>query len=411
MHLKLPLTSTTHKFNENYNIRHLAGPIDALSARPQLGSLVKVLYLQLTDPKDFDYDDQIEILNLVPHLQELYLSPPSLHLDFTGMLFLKHLRLDLDDRVDCYNPVQLIAHHFWIPTLRILEIEGLELDGQWLDQSPLQRDQKSPIIDLRIYALTYTDQSVGILPSLLSCVKSLKRFTLDADLDAAIAHMVQDWLSLDAILYALRLHTNTLKEILIAASDGGTLRRTVPTCSIMNFSSLKKLAIPISCLEYCKGSNCDLALPPKLEELQLQQQECYEESSDWYFCYEALKALAERKRDCFPELKFVVWWTQMSIAWLESSRRPPLPPIGNLICIFEDVDVLFSWIKHSDFRGSPFGKAFMRPPAVEGLEYEDAVSDDEHDYEDTEFDDHDGDDDGDDGGEDEAKHIPTYSPA
>jgi hypothetical protein len=170
--------------------------------------------------------------------------------------------------------------------------------------------------------------------------------------------MVQDWLSLDAILYALRLHANTLEEIVIAASDGGTLRRTVPMCSIMNFSSLKKLGIPISCLEYCIGSNCDLALPPKLEELQLQQQEFYEESSDWYSCYEALKALAERKRDCFPELKLIVWWTQISIA------SGPLPPIGNLICIFEDVDVLFSWIKHPAFKGSPFGQAFMPPPAM-----------------------------------------------
>lgn len=258
------------------------------------------------------------------------------------MLFLIYLRLDFDDVGDYHKPVQLIAHHFWIPTLRILEIECLELESQWVDQSPLQRHQASPIIDLRIHALTNIDQSVGILPSLLNSVKSLKRFTLDAELDAVISHMVQDWLSLDAILCALRLHANTLEEIVIAVSDGSSLRRTTPTCSIMHFSSHRKLAIPISCLEYCKGSNCDIALPSKLEELQLQQQECFEGSLDWYSCYEGLKNLAKRKRDGFPEQKLIVWWTQMSIAWFELSKRRPVPPIGTLTLAFEEL-ILEPW--------------------------------------------------------------------
>ncbi|KAJ5089356.1 hypothetical protein N7532_008040 [Penicillium argentinense] len=365
MHLQLPLTSTSRDSRGGtYNLGHLAGLIDALSARPQHSRLVKILYLQLDDPKGLDCSYKIKISNLFPHLQELSLSPPSPHLDLTGMLFLKYLRLNFGDMADYPQPVQLILHHFWIPTLRILQIEYLELESQWVDLDPLQRHQTSPIIDLRIHALTDVDQSIGILTSLLNSVKSLKRFTLDAELDAVISHMVHDWLSLDAILCALRFHADTLEDIFIAASDGSSIRRTTPTWSIMLFSSLRKLAIPISCLEYCKGSNCDFALPPKLEELQLQQQECYEEISVWYSCYEGLKALAKRKRDGFPELRLIVWWTQMSIAWFESSKRLPIPPIGTLIRTFEEVDVLFSWITHPVFKGSPFGQAF-RPPSGE----------------------------------------------
>jgi hypothetical protein len=193
-------------------------------------------------------------------------------------------------------------------------------------------------------------------------VKPLKRFTLNAELDAAVSIVVHDCLSLGVILCALRLHADTLEGIIIAASDGGSIRRTTPACSIILFSSLRKLAIPISCLEYREGSKCDLVLPPKLEELQLQQQECYEEISAWYCCYQGLKALAKGKRNGFPELKLIVWLDQMSIAWSEWSERTPIPPIGTLIRTFEEVDVLFSWITHPYFKGSPFGKAFWPLP-------------------------------------------------
>lgn len=363
IHLQLPLTPTTRDSSGgSYNLGHLARLIDTLSARPQLSHLVKVLYLKLDGRNDLDCTDKIKILNLFPHLQELSLSPPSLPLDLTSMLFLKYLRLDFGDMADYPHPVQQIVQCLWVPTLRILQIEWLELENQWVDLVPLRRHQTSPIIDLRIHALTNVDQTFGILTNLLNSVKSLKRFTFDAELDAVLSHIVQDWLSLDEILCALRFHANTLEDIVIAASDGGSIRRTTPTCSIMHFSSLRKLAIPISCLEYCKGSNYDLALPPKLEELQLQQQECYEGISVWYSCYEGLKALAKRKRDGFPELKLIVWWTQMSIAWFQSSKRLPIPPIGTLIHTFEEVDVLFSWITHPVFQGSPFGQEIKPLP-------------------------------------------------
>lgn len=68
--------------------------------------------------------------------------------------------------------------------------------------------------------------------------------------------------SLDAILSALQLHADTLKDMFIAASDGGSIRQTTLTYSIMLFSSLSKLAIQITYLDYCKGSNYDLVIPP-----------------------------------------------------------------------------------------------------------------------------------------------------
>lgn len=269
MHLQLPLTPTSRDSREGTcNLGHLPGLIGALSAQPRHSRLVKALYLQLDAPRDLDCNYMIKLSNLFPHLEELSLSPPSPHLDLTGMLFLKYLRLDFGAVAYYPQEVKLVLHPFWIPTLRILQIEWLELESQWEDLVLLQRHHMSPIIDLRIHASTDVDQSIGILTSLLNSVKSLKRFTLDAELDAAVSHVVQKWLSLDSILCALRFHADTLKDIVIAASDGGSICRTTQTCSYILFSSLRRLAIPISCLEYCKGSNCDLALPPKLEELQ-----------------------------------------------------------------------------------------------------------------------------------------------
>ncbi|KAF9891695.1 hypothetical protein FE257_003707 [Aspergillus nanangensis] len=323
MRLPVALTPTSRdSHGDSDNLGHLPGLIGALSARPQHCRLVKVLDLQLNHPKDLDPSYKIKISNLFPSLQGLSLSPPSLYLDLTGMLDLEYLRLDFDDMAGGPQPIQLILNPFRVPTLRVLQIESLELDTQWLDLSPLQRHQRSPITDLHIHVFTHVDQPVGILTTLLNSVKSLKRFTIDAELDAVIAHMVHDWLSLDEILRALRSHADTLEDIRIAASDGGFIRRITPTHSIMLFSSLRKLALPISCLEYCEGSHCDIVLPPKLEELQLQQQECYDNIPVLYSCYEGLKALAERKRDSFPNLKLLVWWTQMSDAWFQLCRRP-----------------------------------------------------------------------------------------
>lgn len=342
MHLPLSLTPTSQDFHgASYNLGHLGGLIGALSARPQHSRLVKVLYLQLDDLKDLDCSYKIQISNIFPHLQELSLSPPSPHLDLTGMVDLKYLRLDCNEMSAYPQPVQFMLHHFWIPSLRILQLEWfeLDLDSGWVDRIPSHRRHTSPIVDLRIHAFAHVDQPVGILTSLLSSINSLKRFTLDAELDAVLSHVVHDWLSLDDILCALRFHADTLEDISIAASDGEFIRRTTPTCSIMRFSSLKKLAIPMSCLEYCKSSACQFALPSTLEELQLQQQECYGDISIWYSCYEGLKALAARKRDGFPNLKLVVWWTQMSIAWFESSERRPIPPIDTLTRTFEEVHV------------------------------------------------------------------------
>jgi hypothetical protein len=58
---------------------------------------------------------KIKISNLFAHLQELTLSPLSPHLDLTGMLFLKYLRIDFGAMV--YHPqqvqqVQLVLYHF-----------------------------------------------------------------------------------------------------------------------------------------------------------------------------------------------------------------------------------------------------------------------------------------------------------
>ncbi|OQE15852.1 hypothetical protein PENFLA_c030G10887 [Penicillium flavigenum] len=201
------------------NLGHFAGFIGVLSARPQHSRLIRGLYLQVEQPTDLDSSYKITISNLFPHLQELSLSPPSLHLDLTGMLDLKYLRLDFDDLPGYPQPAHLILNPFRIQTLRVLQIENLELDTQWVDLSPLQRHQMSPITDLHIHVFTHVDQPAGILTCLLNSVKSLKRFTLDGELDAVIAHMVQDWLSLDEILGALRFHTDTLEDMFIAASD------------------------------------------------------------------------------------------------------------------------------------------------------------------------------------------------
>lgn len=337
-----------------------------LSSRPQLGRHVVVLSLkELYDKESVDFNRQPKLLSLLPNLRELSLSPPSPCLNLTGHLFLKYLRLDLDeDRIylDPEQPVELIAQNFWTPTLTTLQIEWLTLEGHWSHHFPSKTYRTSSILDLRIHMYFHNHQSVNILPDILSSIKSLKKFTLDSEVQGFTPHAIRDGLSLDELCSALFPHADTLEDMVIAASDDSFLCRTFPRCVLMDFSALRRLGIPENFLEYRSGSTAELLLPPKLEELQLQHQVRFNQSEDWSPHYERLSVIAAMKRKSLLALKLVVWWTQMSeVLWGFSLIQRFAPQFEPLVCTFQEVGVLFYSVDQQYFKYTPFGTNLEDP--------------------------------------------------
>lgn len=349
--------SVVHGVNHS---TQLTGLLIILSAQPHLGRHVASLNIEVL----MSSSDQSNLLGLLPHLQELSLSPPSTRLNITGHLLLKYVRLDFGDDVTEVGQQQLISRNFWTPALRTLQIEWMDLVRQEGCLFPVETYRTSPIFDLRLHVASFEDYSAEILSDILLSIKSLKRFTLDTEIDAVISHVINNWLSLDDILLALLPHADTLEYVSIAASDGSFLCRTLPSCSLMNFSSLKRLGMPESYLEYCRGSSAELVLPPAPEELQLQYQVCFNQGQEWRPHHENLNTLAGMKRTRLGALKLVVWWVQMSEAWYGSWKPRFTPQIEALVCKSREVGVLFYSVNEPYFKDTPFGSELSNPIIV-----------------------------------------------
>lgn len=349
--------------------RHRTGHTDAaanllrtLCSRPELARYVTTVSSGRGTLYDQAYADFTRLIGLFPRLQVLDLTPEVTDLDLTH-LHLKTLLLLFPDSMfydEGEDPMDIVVRHFWMPTLRTLQIENISVEGQLDHLFPLERYQTSPIIDLRLLIVFCAYQTHGILPQILLSVKSLRRFTVEfsSSIDIEVDDL-HEHLSLEVITSALLPHVLTLEQIIIVIGSSLDVSRALPKRGFMCFAALRRLVISEAFLQYCEGSKTQLALPLQLEELQLQ----YIVRPYWYKDpnLERLPVLARMVQASLRALKLVVWWNEVPRWGFEDSTPYIMTPdMETLAHTFHQVGVLFRRVDQPYLKDTPLGQNMFR---------------------------------------------------
>lgn len=343
-----------------------------LTQGPNLCRSVVALCLSVS-PRSFQnaFNDQDQLITLLPSLKELTVNPPPPHLNLSTSKRLEILRLDFynyseqDGKVipelDRVDPLEIVARHFWMPTLQSLQFSTLRLRrgrGRWL--FPKERYRTSPITDLRV--MRCQDHDLGILADILLSVRVLKCFTLECDVPSRSDDSIIDRFSPDWFAQALQPHESTLVDLVIAGSGAASFSEWPLFGSWASYISLKRLSIPETFLAHRHSSTFHEWLPPSLEVLQLQipwdlDLELLDE--DEPFRVERMEHLAENTLACLPALKCVIWWDQRYDSWDSSYFKGDLEledRMDQLASKFKDVGVEFKSCYSWFFATTPMGK-------------------------------------------------------
>ena len=328
-HIRLDVQSSTkelHSKSLNNKYSHTTMPsfvrfdrlMNTLSARQKLARQVHTLSLRVHYGlwyKAFAADSRL--LNLLPELKALSLSPPPLRLSVSRMnSTITSLRLDFSQVTDHYDeaddrfrmvPMDIIARHLSLPKLRKLQVEKTQIrpnfDG--INHLPVGN---SSVDDLRL--LECCEQKCDrIVAAFLCSIKSLKRFVFEVTSQSQ--HTLQFEANAGSFERALTRHQATIEELAIATGEGSSIISWT-LGPFTKWSSLKFLAIPdYMTLGLFPGSQTlHRILPPLLEELQIE--------FPWPRLTQRIRDraraknvtdmqhLAENKESCFPRLNLVI---------------------------------------------------------------------------------------------------------
>lgn len=222
-------------------------------------------------------------------------------------MFWDHCRqqkIPTDQRI---SEVEIMARHFWMPTLRRLEVNSPDLDGDgrsnpFITQAQKTTDPKQPIqgvitndkqlVDCRpsdddrnssITTLRLTncgDMHLGALPDMLQSMKGLECFTFTVECAWESEHMRTPGISPRAMARSLEPHIDTLVELIIAGDNAAWFLNTSLFGTLAQYRHLKRLAIPEPFLVPDYVSTLHQCLPSQLEDLQLQYPMGFEQSLD-----------------------------------------------------------------------------------------------------------------------------------
>lgn len=330
--------------------------VEHLTQSPHLCRFVVELRLSVFYfSNDIAFNDHNQLITLLPSLKELRLTTPPPHLSLPIFKQLKTLRFDFLQYSKQYkpeisdlervDPLEIVARHFWIPTLQNLEISAIRLHrGRRSRLFPKQRYRTSPITNLRVMRCNYDD--LDILPDILLSVRALKRFTLESRVSASEDDLPDNYISPDWFARTLQPHESTLVDLAIAGSDAAFFLRMPLFGSFTSFINLTRLAIPETFLVQRHSFTLHEWLPPSLEVLQLQiplgcNRDLDEEQP---LRFEKMEHLAENKLACLPALKCVIWWIQyhedQNINYLQNDEER-ISRFDQLTHSFEEVGVKF----------------------------------------------------------------------
>ncbi|MCJ1394336.1 hypothetical protein MMC18_007214 [Xylographa bjoerkii] len=312
------------------------------------------------------------LLNLVPNLKELSLRPSQEDLNISKLKSLEVLRIGHSVYVviqwnsqisDWVDPMVFLARHFWMPSLRRLEI-GAGFFSRYVGYHyfPKTRHRTSSITDLCINDNNYECYSsfiANFLPDICQTAKALQRIILETDEPGD--HEPAGWLAKDEYLQiierAIQPHYDTLTDLFLVGlfpCDGGDTE----SLDVVSFRHLKKLAIPLRYLALPGHYNEILTpsprLPPSIEELQLQ----FDANADCEDTRQAMECFAESKQTVIPALSVVIEWVQIRKDSNFNGHGK-----GCFVCqrdrhrsIFKEVDIKYEMILQENFSGTPLGK-------------------------------------------------------
>lgn len=362
--------------------------VRTLKARPDLRAHVNTLCIKALCVRDgirmCPRDD--ELLALVPGLRELELNPPKHDLQVQHFVRLQTLRLRYGPEYYYYaqpnmsqacpiSPLEIIARHFWMPSLRNLEIDSFNLceddlgnpfvahereESKSLHQTssfPRTCNKTSPITTLRL--TNCVDSGFGVLSDILLSVKRLERFTFGTERSLEWMHWHEPGISPAAMFCALEPHTSTLAELIITGDYATYFLGTPLFGTLTHYQSLKRLAIPEHFLASESHSTIHERLPAQLEDLQLQYPMGVCDGLDDMPAvrHARLRRLAVHKLGCLPRLGRLIWWYQQAASW--SVKRPETgygedKTLTDLVDDLGAVGVQFEWMSSPYYSDTPF---------------------------------------------------------
>ena len=223
----------------------------------------------------FINDDQL--ITHSPSLKELTLTSPT-YVTFTNFARLKFLNIQFtmseqkrNPELGLVDPLEIVAKHFWIPTLIGLQVRRIRPHPDRLSHPfPQESHRTSTITDLRV--MDCDDNDLDILPGFILSVKALKRFTLvSAPYSWPPPHMrPANCNSPDWFARTLRPHQSTLVDLVIAGGEAASFLRLSVFGYLASYTNLKRLGVPETFLVHRHSSTLHELLPPSLKVLQLQ---------------------------------------------------------------------------------------------------------------------------------------------
>lgn len=369
--------------------------IDTFSLNPDLAQQVRTLSLKVRRRLWYKlFAADIRLLNLLPELRTLSLSPPPFHSGIPHNNWtLSSLRLDFSHVTDHYNeehdwlqigvPLRILASYLWLPNLRKVQVERVLFTPNF-DETRYLLPGGSSVEDLR-FLKCREQKSDLVVAAFLRSIKHLRRFVFEVS--ALSFRNAQPGSKGGAFETALSEHRETIEELGIATSEGAPVIRW-ELGPLTQWSSLKRLAVPCFLILGISSGTRRLyeMLPPLLEELQIEHPTVHDnwtllQMTRWLHmasassrtdCYESMvdaararditdmQRLAEIKECCVPRLNHVIWWDQK--AECTASGNPvhridaSLAGLIGLFSAFEKVDVKFEWVTEPSFKDTPFGK-------------------------------------------------------
>lgn len=385
-HLRLDIRSSTKELystglNDKYSPTAIPGfmrfdrLMNTLSARQKLARQVHTLSLRVHSGLWYNAAADSRLLNLLPELRVLSLSPPSKHSSVSREdSTITFLRLDFGQVTDHYDrhaysgrtsvdrvPTQIIARHLSLPKLRKVQVEKAPL-RRISDEPRLLPPDTSSVDDLRFLECRERKGIRTVAASLCS-IKLLKRFVFEvSSQDDDTARYRADIASFER---ALTKHQGTIEELAVATYEGSSMIGWT-LGPFTQFSSLKLLAVPDYLIIGTSPGTQNLHenLPPLLEELQVE----YTPPQSTQIIRHTARAkavtdmqhLMDNKEFCFPRLNRVIWWLhdpRSSILKHSTDIMDEnLPTLMEIFLAFKQVGVQFEWVIEDFFKNTPFGK-------------------------------------------------------
>ena len=345
--LEMPkLAGTERWFKRDYRFYQLA---NALEENPHVRRYIMKLQLLVSDdPARVNFNQQQQILTLVPALRELVLRHPPDCLQLHQLQHLESLCIEFYNpaasglvnilQVKRHEPYEIVARYLWIRTLKRLCLKKL----WWNRHSgacvfPKEKRRTAAITDLVI--MQCPEMLHSILLSMLNSIEILTRFVFEGRISIPF---MRCW---EPLSQALKIHKNTLVELCIVDAHSSLSRTPGDSGSMRDYTSLRRLAIPATYLPNHYDLDFYKVLPSSLETFQLQ---CYRSA---YRAGETrMESLAKHKFEYMPVLGSVCLWD-----FTGQNHGSLKPSIDKLTNLFEDVGVRFSWVAGRTFSETPFG--------------------------------------------------------